>query len=382
MRFTMMAVACAFVALVGCALPTLAADTKPKPAAPSAKEIAAVKKQGRYQATITMENGKKIVLVFEGAMAPATTANFVKLARSGFYNGLTFHRVEEDFVIQGGDPNANGTGGPGYAINLEIAKGLHHMKGAISMARIPNDQNSAGSQFFIMLDDVQDLDGQYAVFGWVKSGMDVVTAVKKGDKMVSVTAESYAGKETCPIYAEPKASPTGLQAPTQEETDAVKKQGRYLATITMENEKKIELVLEGKQAPLTVANFVKLIKAKFYDGLTFHRTEREPRFNLIQGGDPKGNGSGGPGYSIKLEIAKTLSHKIGALAMARSNDPDSAGCQFYITCGETLMLDGSYAVFGWVKTGQDVADAVNVGDKMKTITVEPYAGAEKCPIEK
>ena len=109
--------------------------------------------------------------------APITTANFVKLAESGFYNGLIFHRVIKGFVIQTGDPKGNGTGGSGVTINLEIDKNLTHTDGAVGMARSSNP-NSASSQFYIC-DGPQhrSLDGGYAVFGQVIEGMDVVRAI-------------------------------------------------------------------------------------------------------------------------------------------------------------------------------------------------------------
>lgn len=108
--------------------------------------------------------------------APITTANFIKLAERGFYDGLIFHRVIDDFVIQTGDPLGNGTGGSGETINLEINKDLKHADGAVGMARSQNP-NSASSQFYIC-DGAQDhLDGGYAVFGQVKEGMDVVRAI-------------------------------------------------------------------------------------------------------------------------------------------------------------------------------------------------------------
>ncbi len=168
-----------------------------------------------------------------------------------------------------------------------------------------------------------------------------------------------------------------LAAPTGEAIAAVQAQGRYLATITLTDGRAIEVVLEGASMPLTVANFLQLANANFYDGLTFHRVE--PRF-VIQGGCPVGNGTGSPGYRIKLEIAKTLRHKKGAISMARSQMPDSAGSQFFITLADTPFLDGQYAVFGWVKSGQDVVDAVKIGDRMQSVTVAPYAGTESCPL--
>ena len=113
--------------------------------------------------------------------APITVDNFIKLVNKGFYNGLTFHRIIKGFMIQGGCPKGNGTGGPGYSIKGEfLANGvdnpLKHTRGVISMARAM-DPDSAGSQFFIMHKDAPHLDGQYAAFGKVVSGIEVVDAV-------------------------------------------------------------------------------------------------------------------------------------------------------------------------------------------------------------
>ena len=113
--------------------------------------------------------------------APITVENFVKLAKSGFYNGLTFHRVIKGFMIQGGCPKGNGTGGPGYNIKGEfsangVPNSMSHKRGVISMARA-YDPNSAGSQFFIMHKDGEFLDGQYAAFGETVEGIEVVDKV-------------------------------------------------------------------------------------------------------------------------------------------------------------------------------------------------------------
>lgn len=121
----------------------------------------------------------KIELDYENAKN--TCANFVELARSGFYNGLTFHRVIKGFMIQGGDPKGNGTGGPNYSIKGEFSlngykNNISHVRGVISMAR-SYDYNSAGSQFFIMHQNGEYLDHQYAGFGKVVEGMDVVDRI-------------------------------------------------------------------------------------------------------------------------------------------------------------------------------------------------------------
>lgn len=139
------------------------------------------------QATITMEDGAEMVITLYPKLAPNTVANFISLANSGFYDGLTFHRVVKDFIIQGGDPNGDGTGGPGYCIEGEFsANGFRkntqlHTRGVISMARFGSDDNydSAGSQFFIMVEDKDYLDGNYAAFGKMLTGFDVLDEISK-----------------------------------------------------------------------------------------------------------------------------------------------------------------------------------------------------------
>ena len=133
---------------------------------------------------IEMENGNKMAGELYEDIAPVTVANFEELANDGFYDGLIFHRVIPGFMIQGGDPLGNGTGGPGSAIKGEFKSNgfdnnLKHERGVLSMARSMNP-NSAGSQFFIMTDDAPHLDGMYASFGKVTSGME------EADRIVSV----------------------------------------------------------------------------------------------------------------------------------------------------------------------------------------------------
>ncbi len=131
--------------------------------------------------TFNMKGGDVFYVELYPDVAPNTVNNFISLVNKGFYNGLCFHRVIEGFMIQGGDPKGNGTGGPGYSIRGEFTKNgfknnLKHKRGVISMARsmMPN---SAGSQFFIMHADAPHLDGQYAAFGQVIDGMDVIDKI-------------------------------------------------------------------------------------------------------------------------------------------------------------------------------------------------------------
>lgn len=136
---------------------------------------------------IEMENGGRITLEMDRDAAPNTVKNFLYLASNGFYDGLEFHRVISGFMIQGGCPDGTGMGGPGHSIKGEFAANgfnnpLKHKRGVISMARSMNP-NSAGSQFFIMHADAPHLDGQYAAFGRVTDGMDVV------DEIASVSTD-------------------------------------------------------------------------------------------------------------------------------------------------------------------------------------------------
>jgi len=141
-------------------------------------------KKVKQTAVIAMDKGGEITIEFFPADAPKTVENFVTLAKKGFYDGLAFHRVEPNFVVQGGDPKGDGTGGPGYKIKAEFNT-QKHVRGVVAMAR-SQDPDSAGSQFYITLAPAHFLDGQYTVFGKVTSGMDVVDKIRKGDKMKSV----------------------------------------------------------------------------------------------------------------------------------------------------------------------------------------------------
>lgn len=164
--------------------------------------------------TIEMEDGSKIKVELYPDIAPNTVNNFISLVQKGFYDGLIFHRVIPKFMIQGGDPQGNGMGGPGYTIKGEFTSNkfkneLKHDRGVISMAR-SESPDSAGSQFFIMVDKAEHLDGDYAAFGKVIEGMEVVDKIVltlrdknnkpvKDQKMKKVTVETFGVK-----YEEPK----------------------------------------------------------------------------------------------------------------------------------------------------------------------------------
>ncbi|RVU97897.1 peptidylprolyl isomerase [Coriobacteriales bacterium OH1046] len=137
---------------------------------------------GVHHARIEVEGHGTIEAALNADVAPITVANFMDLAKSGFYDGLTFHRIIAGFMIQGGDPNGDGTGGSDQTIVGEFSangyeNGLAHVRGVISMARPGNDFNGASSQFFIMQETNHSLDGQYAAFGTVTGGMEIVDAI-------------------------------------------------------------------------------------------------------------------------------------------------------------------------------------------------------------
>jgi cyclophilin family peptidyl-prolyl cis-trans isomerase len=150
----------------------------------TAGTVEAAETQSTNQHAVIKTAKGDIVIELRADKAPQTAANFVKLAQEGFYDNLTFHRREEGFVIQGGDPDGDGTGGPGYTVPAEINE-LEHIRGAVAMARLADSVNpskaSSGSQFYITLDAAHFLDNEYTVFGNVVEGMEVADQIQVGD---------------------------------------------------------------------------------------------------------------------------------------------------------------------------------------------------------
>lgn len=215
LRFSLIVAAAAVLAGLPLA-PSPAQDSAPAPTTPPAGNAPAPapdapKPVVRPTATVTTDKGV-IVIELYPEDAPETVANFVKLAKSGFYDGLTFHRVVPGFVIQGGDPKGDGTGDPGYKIKHEKNKKLKHTVGAVAMANAGRD--TAGSQFYVVItkpapfldDTFADGMSKYTIFGRVASGQDVAEKIAVGDKMTKVTiAEPPPGSE--PPKPEPEKTP-------------------------------------------------------------------------------------------------------------------------------------------------------------------------------
>jgi peptidyl-prolyl cis-trans isomerase B (cyclophilin B) len=171
------------------AVVTLAAQEKQRKQYPAPPEMK-IDPAKKYTATIETDKGK-IVLDLFAKEAPKTVNNFVFLAREGFYDGVTFHRVIKDFMIQGGDPTATGSGGPGYQFEDEVDPKKnphkHDKPGVLSMANAGPGTATNGSQFFITHRPTPHLDGKHTVFGQVREGQDVVDTIEQGDVIKSVT---------------------------------------------------------------------------------------------------------------------------------------------------------------------------------------------------
>jgi cyclophilin family peptidyl-prolyl cis-trans isomerase len=169
-------------------------QNKQSPTAPAKKTLPpmSIDTSKTYSAVLKTSEGD-ITIVFEAGKTPQTVNNFIALAKSNFYDDTIFHRVVKDFMIQGGDPKGDGTGGPGYTVPAEFDPSLKHVRGAISTARLGDGANpkkeSSGSQFFIVHKDVSQLDGEYTVFGRVTEGLDVVDRIATAEVSLSMSGE-------------------------------------------------------------------------------------------------------------------------------------------------------------------------------------------------
>lgn len=321
-----------------------------------------------------------IVVELYPDVAPITVENFINLAESGFYDGLTFHRVIQGFMIQGGDPKGDGTGGSENTITGEfsangIANTLKHTKGVISMAR-SDDKNSASSQFFICHATSAHLNGQYAGFGKVIDGMDVVDKIAvvetdSNDKPVKKIVMEKVVVDKNEVSGDPTSGDTsddqnddsnnGASDILDSDDVTIDTSSAIPVTMKVKGYGTIKLELYPDIAPITVQNFVDLASKGFYDGLIFHRVIKD---FMVQGGDPEGTGMGGSDKNIKGEfsangVANSLSHKRGVISMARAAySYDSASSQFFICHADSLLLDGQYAAFGKVTEGIEVVDAI------------------------
>ncbi len=194
----------------------------------------------------------------------------------------------------------------------------------------------------------------------MKKGLYLISTLMLGALLLSGCSTNAQGKETSKETSAP--TETTMEQSTEEESaiETTVITGKPKIEIEIKDYGTIKLELDAEQAPITVTNFVNLVNDGFYDGLTFHRIMKD---FMMQGGDPLGTGMGGSKETIKGEFTKNgvdnkLSNTRGAIAMARSQDMNSASSQFFIVHQDSLFLDGDYAVFGYVTEGMDVVDAV------------------------
>jgi len=325
------------------------------------------------EAVVTTDRGV-FRFEFEAAQAPKHVANFIKLAREGYYDGGAFHRVVAYGIIQGGDPllkdpktprNLWGTGGLN-SLASEFS-GLKHERGVVSTVRIPNKPNSDGSQFFVCVSPQPPLDGQFSAFGRVNEGMDVVERISQSpvdkdgltEKPVRILKVTIEKKKVEPFL---DATP-----------DEMRKTVTLKTTLGT-----IKIKMEPDWAPNHVRNFLKLTATGWYNGTGFHRIVKD---FVVQGGmaDSRGIGaSPGAGDSpaiansppggahhpadrwvrpLKGEFRADVKHTRGIVSMARTEDPDSATTSFFLMLGAAPHLDGQYSAFGRIVEGMEVLEA-------------------------
>jgi cyclophilin family peptidyl-prolyl cis-trans isomerase len=323
--------------------------------------------------------------------APYAVNNFVFLARQGYYNNSTFHRVLEDFMAQGGDPTGTGTGGPGYTFDDEISEDLLFDKpGVLAMANYGEDTN--GSQFFITFKENPDLDGRYTIFGQVISGMEVVQSLtlrdpstnptKPGDALYSVVIDES------PISLLPPPTPTATPVIPQPTPNA-----RSLATLevtargdlftgppeTMIDEThayqaliyttkgRLTVELATEEAPLSVNNFVVLARMGYWDGFPINYVEGH-KFLLT--GQPTGFQDYDIGYTIPHE--EGILNEAGALGYwtSEGSEESSAG-QLYLLLVTNQALDGEYTAFGRLVGEGDLelANTLTTEDHIQSIQI-------------
>lgn len=303
--------------------------------------------EATHLAILEMEDGGIILIELYRGYVPITVDNFASLANSGFYDGLTFHRVIKDFMIQGGDPNGDGSGGssnniPGEFLDNNVYNPISHIRGTISMARLGSNNNSASSQFFIVQKDSPHLNGYYAAFGSVVYGMDVVDRIAS----VATNAQDRPLKEVkihgirvLPI--EKKLTPT------------------HYAMITMMSGEVIELALYADMAPKTVAQFTTRANSGYFDGNSFNSIYKDAF--IIVNEDPDIETAflcecGYNGYS------NSLSHKTGIISMLSVNADYglyySIDTQFMILNQETISFDGRFTAFGEVIKGMEIVERI------------------------
>jgi cyclophilin family peptidyl-prolyl cis-trans isomerase len=339
-----------------------------------------------YVATIVTDKGNIVAELYQDT--PEGVNNFVTLAQNGFYDGLTFHRVEPGFVIQGGDPAGNGQGGPGYTIPAEINH--QHSKGALAWARTSDEVNperaSSGSQFYITLDKTPFLDGGYSVFGQVLEGMDVAEKITAGDKIQKIEIS----QATASLMPTPEPTPTPNPPVAAEgrplaQLPIEKREGVYNAApaLTIDPTKSYQATIEtaggnivvdldAKTLPQTVNNFVMLANLGYYDNMPIAAVMTDTMFIT---GSPAKQPASDVGYTLPLEPTASASTIVtGTVGMypvadPATGNPVASGSQFFVSFVGQPDATAPLNLFGKVSEGLDVARKLTDKDVIKTITI-------------
>jgi cyclophilin family peptidyl-prolyl cis-trans isomerase len=352
-----------------------------------------------YLATIKTAKGNIVAELYQDT--PISANNFVTLAKDGFYDGLTFHRVVPGFVIQGGDPLGTGQGGPGYTIPAEIKH--IHLRGALAWARTGDQVNpqraSSGSQFYITLAATSDLDGQYTVFGQVIEGMDVVDKIAVGDKIDQIDISVGQTSKLPTPAPTATAGPTPTATPTREPLAPKPEAGRPLAKVPVEQRDKyytmppamtidpaktyqatvstakgnFTLDLDTKTAPNAANSFVVLANLGFYDGMPVAYVQPDG-FAVL--GSPKSNEGSDAGYNLAAEGTAPAKIITGTVTMYPF--PDTTDPTKYLANGSQVLIwlvqpptamQVPFSVIGRVSSGQDVVASLAAGDKIDKIEI-------------
>lgn len=309
------------------------------------------------EAVVTTDLGS-FRLEFAPDKAPRHVAQFISLARQGYYDGSAFFRVVANGVIQGGDPLLKnpatpkalwGTGG----LNLLKSEfsDMKHDRGVVSAVRIPAKPDSGGSQFFVCVSPQTQLDGQYSAFGRVTEGMDVVEKISQAP--VDANGMTVTPVRIVKVTIEKKKREPFADVPVEQ----------LRRTVTLKTTLgTLQIKMEPDWAPNHVRRFLMLAETGWLDHTAFFRIAKD---FVAQGGTPQSRASGPDHpadrwiHPLKAELRPDVKHVRGIVSMAHGDDPDSATTSFFLMLGDGANLDGKFSAFGRVVSGMDVLDALN-----------------------
>lgn len=295
--------------------------------------------------TIQVKDFGNIVVELFPDIAPQNVKNVETLAAKGFYNGLTFHRLVPGFVIQGGDPAGDGTGGPNYTVPAEIS--LKHVRGSFAMARTDNPAKASSScQFYICLQDLAQLDGNYTVIGMTRQGMDVVDKIAQQER-------DYNDKPVKPVIM--GRIVVEMRPPTPRPAPHAPFSGPVFMNIDIKGFGKVKARLFTEDAPWNVASIMALAGLNRYDSVPLRQVIAG---SYVQFGDVGSTqGCCGSCRPVKSEFKRPHVRGAVSVGVAASMKKPDVACEFFICLANQPKLDGAgYTVIGEVIEGMSVLD--------------------------